>query len=124
MTRALIADDVALMREILREILEAHDVHVVAEVKNGEEAVAAFRSHHPEIVMLDLVMPQKDGVEATKQIVALDPGARVVVCGSLGQESLIQRALSAGARDYVLKPFSPERVNTTLARVLEKPPLR
>ncbi len=124
MTRALIADDVALMREILREILETHDVHVVAEVNNGEEAVAAFRSHHPEIVMLDLVMPQKGGVEATKQIVALDPGVRVVVCGSLGQESLIQRALGAGARDIVLKPFSPERVHTTLTRVLEKPPPR
>ena len=124
MTRALIADDVALMREILREILEAHDVHVAAEVKNGEEAVAAFRSHRPEIVMLDLVMPQKGGVEATKQIVALDPGARVVVCGSFGQESLIQRALGAGARDFVLKPFSPARVHTTLTRVLEKPTFR
>jgi two-component system chemotaxis response regulator CheY len=120
MMRALIAADVALMREIL----EAHDVHVVAEVKNGEEAVAAFRSHRPEIAMLDLMMPQKSGVEVTKQIVALDPRARVVVCGSLGQESLIERALGAGARDFVLKPFSPERVRTTLIRVLEKPPLR
>lgn len=124
MTQALIAADVALMREILREILEAYDVHVVDEVKNGDEAVAAFRRHHPKIVMLDLLMPQKSGVEATKQIVALDPGVPVVVCGSLGQESLIQQALGAGARDFVLKPFCTERVHTTLARLLEKPPLR
>jgi two-component system chemotaxis response regulator CheY len=108
------------MREMIREILEPEGFEVVAEAGDGVEAVEMFKEHHPDIVTMDIVMPKKSGIEAVKNIVTLDPGARIVMCSALGQEALVMEALRAGAKDFIVKPFKPDVVVATLRKILEK----
>ena len=108
--RVLIADDAAFMREMLRDILTEGGHEVVGEAADGNEAVAAFQEHQPDIVTLDIVMPRKSGLEALRDIMSISPEANVVMCSALGQEALVMEALDAGARDFVVKPFKPEQV--------------
>jgi two-component system chemotaxis response regulator CheY len=118
--RTLVADDASFMREMIREILEPEGFEVVAEAGDGVEAVEMFKEHHPDIVTMDIVMPKKSGIEAVKNIVTLDPGARIVMCSALGQEALVMEALRAGAKDFIVKPFKPDVVVATLRKILEK----
>ena len=118
--RVLIADDAAFMREMLRDILTDGGYEIVGEAADGNEAVSAFAKHQPDLVTLDIVMPRKSGLEALREIVAGHPGACVVMCSALGQETLVQEALQAGARDFIVKPFKPDSVIATLNKVLEK----
>jgi len=115
--RVMIVDDALFMRNMLRGILEEEGYEVVAEAGDGAEAVVKFRDVRPEIVTLDIIMPIKNGIEALREIMAIDPNARVVICSAVGQESLVQKAQSVGARDFILKPFNPERVKEVLGRV-------
>ena len=114
--KVMIVDDALFMRKMLRDILEEQGNEVVAEAADGEEAVARYRLHRPQIVTMDIVMPKKTGIEALKEIMALDPGARVVMCSAIGQESFTEEAMGAGARAFILKPFNPELV----ARVIRE----
>lgn len=118
--RVLIADDAAFMREMLRDVLSTSDFEVVAEASNGEEAVEAYRMHHPDLVTLDIVMPGMSGLDALREICAEDPGACIVMCSALGQEALVVEALEAGARDFVVKPFKPDQVLAALESALQK----
>ena len=118
--RVLIADDAAFMREMLRDILCGAGFEVCAEAADGNEAVACFEEHAPDLVTLDIVMPRKSGLEALRDIVRRDPGACVVMCSALGQEALVMEALEAGARDFVVKPFKADHVVDVLTRALEK----
>ena len=118
--RTLVADDASFMREMIREIIEPEGFEVVAEAGDGLDAVEAFKEHTPDIVTMDIVMPKMSGIEAVKQIVEADPGARIVMCSALGQEALVMEALKSGAKDFIVKPFKPDAVLTTLRKVLEK----
>jgi two-component system chemotaxis response regulator CheY len=118
--RTLVADDASFMREMIREIIEPEGFEVVAEAGDGLDAVEAFKEHTPEIVTMDIVMPKMSGIEAVKQIVELDPGACIVMCSALGQEALVMEALKSGAKDFIVKPFKPDAVLTTLRKALEK----
>jgi len=118
--RVLVADDAAFMRQMIRDILEAEGLEVVGEAVDGVEAVEAFERLHPDLVTMDIVMPRCSGIDAVKRILSLDPGARVVMCSALGQETLVMEAVQAGAKDFIVKPFKPESVSTTLKKVLEK----
>ena len=118
--RVLIADDAAFMREMLRDILTDGGYEIVGEAADGNEAVSAFAKHQPDLVTLDIVMPRKSGLEALREIVAAHPSACVVMCSALGQETLVTEALQAGAKDFIVKPFKPDAVLKTLAKVLEK----
>ncbi len=118
--RVLLADDALFMREMIREIIEPDGFEVVAEASDGVEAVDQFRKHQPDIVTMDIVMPRLSGIDAVEQIIQLDPSAKIVMCSALGQEALVMEALKAGASDFVVKPFKPEDVLGTLAKVLEK----
>ncbi|HVP29602.1 MAG TPA: response regulator [Myxococcota bacterium] len=118
--RVLIADDAAFMRQMIRDILEAEGLEVVGEAVDGVEAVEAFEQLHPDLVTMDIVMPRCSGIDAVKRILALDPGARIVMCSALGQETLVMEAVQAGAKDFIVKPFKPESVGVTLKKVLEK----
>ena len=118
--RTLVADDASFMREMIREIIEPEGFEVVAEAGDGLDAVEAFKEHTPDIVTMDIVMPKMSGIEAVKQIVELDPGASIVMCSALGQEALVMEALKSGAKDFIVKPFKPDAVLTTLRKVLEK----
>jgi two-component system chemotaxis response regulator CheY len=118
--RILIVDDAAFMREMLRDILTEEGSEIAAEAADGDEAVRAFGENSPDLVLLDIVMPRKSGLEALREIVALDPGAVVVMCSALGQESLVMEALDAGAKDFVVKPFKPDRAIEVVRKALKK----
>ena len=119
--RVLIADDAAFMREMLRDILTEGGFEVVAEAEDGEEAIAKYREHQPDLVTLDIVMPRKSGIDALRELQALDPSSCIVMCSALGQEALVMEALEAGARDYVVKPFKPEQVLVAAKKAVQKP---
>ncbi|MGH0032761.1 MAG: response regulator [Myxococcota bacterium] len=121
MARVLVADDASFMRQMIREIVEAEGHEVVGEASDGDEVVEEFKRLQPDVVTMDIVMPRRSGIDAVKGIVDLDPGAKVVMCSALGQETLVQEAMEAGARDFIVKPFKPDAVIETLQKVLEKP---
>jgi two-component system chemotaxis response regulator CheY len=120
MARILVADDASFMRQMIREIVEEEGHEVVAEASDGVEAIEQFKKHHPDVVTMDIVMPRRSGIDAVKGIVEIDPTACVVMCSALGQETLVQEALQAGARDFIVKPFKPDAVIATLRKVIEK----
>jgi two-component system chemotaxis response regulator CheY len=120
MTRVLVADDASFMRQMIRDIIEPEGFEVVGEASDGVEVVERFKELHPDIVMMDIVMPKRSGIDAVKGIVAMDPTARVVMCSALGQETLVMEAIQAGAKDFIVKPFKPESVVATLRKALEK----
>ncbi|MFB6122837.1 MAG: chemotaxis protein CheY [Haloferacaceae archaeon] len=108
-TRVLIVDDSDFMRNLLREILE-EDFEIVGEGENGVEAVDLYEEHDPDLVMMDIVMPIRDGIEATTEITDNDPDANVIMCTSVGQEEKMKMAVKAGASGYITKPFQKPSV--------------
>ncbi len=107
--RVLIADDSEFMRNLLREIL-ADDFEIVGEAENGVEAVNLYEQERPDIVMMDIVMPIRSGIEATTEITQSDPNANVIMCTSVGQEEKMKEAIKAGADGYITKPFQKPNV--------------
>jgi two-component system chemotaxis response regulator CheY len=120
MARILIADDASFMRQMIREIIEPEGHEVVGEATNGIEAVDLYNELSPDLVTMDIVMPKRSGIDAVKAIIAEHPTACVVMCSALGQETLVMEALQAGARDFIVKPFKPDSVVSTIAKMLEK----
>ena len=120
MKRVLIADDASFMRQMIRDIIEPEGFEVVGEASDGVEVVEKYKKLRPDLVMMDIVMPKRSGIDAVKAIKAEDAGARVVMCSALGQEALVTEAMQAGARDFIVKPFKPDAVLATLAKVAEK----
>jgi two-component system chemotaxis response regulator CheY len=118
--RILIADDASFMRQMIREIIEPEGFEVVGEATNGIEAVEQFLELRPDIVTMDIVMPKRSGIDAVKGILAEDAQAKVVMCSALGQETLVQDALQAGAQDFIVKPFKPDAVLSTLNKIMDK----
>ena len=118
--RVLIADDASFMRQMIREIIEPEGYEVVGEATNGIEAVEQFEALNPDIVTMDIVMPKRSGIDAVKGILADHPDAKIIMCSALGQETLVMEALQAGARDFIVKPFKPDSVVATLAKIMEK----
>ncbi len=118
--RVLIVDDAAFMREMLRDMLTEAGYEVIAEAVDGDQAVTAFREHSPDLVTLDIVMPRKSGLEALREIVALEPSARIVMCSALGQEALVMEALESGATDFIVKPFKPDQALGVIEKALNK----
>jgi two-component system chemotaxis response regulator CheY len=114
----LVCDDAAFMRSMLRDILSRAGLEVVGEAQTGVEAVQLYRQLRPDLITIDILMPDKGGIDAVKEIVEFDPNARVLMCSALGQQSLVVAAIQAGARDFVVKPFQPSRVLEAVQRVL------
>lgn len=119
----LIADDAAFMRNILREIIEDMGWMVTGEATDGQEAIALYRETVPDLVLLDITMPNLDGTEALKAILAEDPRAQVVMITALGQKDQVLEAIKAGARDFIIKPFDHDRVSHTLSAILNACPV-
>jgi two-component system chemotaxis response regulator CheY len=117
--RVLVADDASFMRQMIQEIIEPEGYQVVGEAADGMEAVEQYQTLKPDLVTMDIVMPKRSGIDAVKGILQADPEARVVMCSALGQETLVMEALQAGAKDFIVKPFKPDAVIATLAKVLE-----
>lgn len=116
--RILIVDDALFMRNMLRNIFSESGFEVVGEAQNGNEAVEKYQELQPDLVTMDIVMPEKNGIEALKEIMAASADAKIVICSALGQESLIMEALEAGARDFIVKPFKPPKVIEIAQKVL------
>jgi two-component system, chemotaxis family, chemotaxis protein CheY len=114
----LIVDDELFFRELLREILEKNGYAVIAEASDGIDAVAQFMVHRPALTVMDIFMPEGNGIEATREILSLDPEARVVVCSGVGYEDDIEAALDAGALGIIYKPFMPDEVINSLSKAL------
>lgn len=115
MAKILVVDDAMFMRSRLRGLLESAG-HVVIEAANGKEAVEAFGREHPDVVLMDVTMPEMDGLEALKRIRGQTPAARVIMCSALGQQSIVLEAIKAGAKDFIVKPFRPEKVLEAVGR--------
>jgi two-component system chemotaxis response regulator CheY len=116
----LIVDDAMFMRSMIKDILNNAQgrYEIVGEASNGREAIARYRELRPQLVTMDIVMPQLDGIEATREILRLDPAANIVICSAMGQEALVVESISAGAKDFIVKPFTAERVLQVLAKIL------
>jgi two-component system chemotaxis response regulator CheY len=115
----LIADDLSFMRMIQREILTERGYTVVGEAIDGIDAVNKYQSLSPDLILLDITMPNMNGLEAMRKIFAINPKARVIMCSALGQQSLIVEAIRAGVKDFIVKPFKPERILSAIAKALQ-----
>lgn len=114
--RILISDDALFMRTALKNILTQHGYEIVGEAENGLMAVDLYRALNPDVVLMDITMPEMDGIEALKAIRAEFPEARVVMCTAMGQKALVVQAIGAGARDFIVKPFEAHRVLEAVSR--------
>ncbi len=114
----LIVDDAEFMRMMLRDIVEDMGLEVVAEAANGQEAFEEYQNKKPDLVLLDITMPEVDGLEALKKIIQVDQTANVVMITALGQKDQVLACIKAGARDFIIKPFDQERVIDTLDHLL------
>jgi len=118
MARVLVVDDAAFMRKVLTDALAQGGHEVVGEAANGNEAVALYQELRPDVMTLDITMPEKDGLQALREILVSDPAARIVMCSALGQESKVLESIKSGAKDFVVKPFQPERVLAAVGKAL------
>jgi two-component system, chemotaxis family, chemotaxis protein CheY len=118
--RVLIADDARFMRQLIRDIIEPEGFEVVGEAADGREVVEQFTKLQPDLVTMDVVMPKRSGIDAVRDILALNPKAKITMVSALGQEALVMEALEAGAIDYIVKPFKPDSVLATLRKAVEK----
>ncbi len=114
----LIADDAAFMRMMLKDVIQKAGYEVIGEAGNGAEAVRLYRELKPAMVLMDITMPEMDGIEALKEIRAEDPSARVVMCSAMGQQAMVIESIQAGAKDFIVKPFQTERVVEAVKKVI------
>ncbi len=120
MGTVLVVDDASFMRAVLKKIILQSGHEVIAEASSGDEAITQFQQAKPDLVLMDIVMPPgqkaKDGIEAVRQIVTTNPTAKIVMCSSMGQQALIAEAIKAGAKDFIVKPFQPQKVMEVLSK--------
>ena len=118
----LIVDDIPFVRKTLAEIFTQAHYHVVGEAPDGLEAIKQYQKLRPDLVTMDIVMPEMSGIEATRKINRINPLAKVVIISAMGQEQLVMEAINVGAVDYILKPFTAQEVIKTAERVLQTDP--
>ncbi len=120
MKKVLIVDDTKFMRNILAGILKKKDLEIAGEAVNGRDAIEKYKELRPDIVTMDIIMPEIDGIQAVKEIMKFDPNAKILMCSAMGQQALVIEAIQAGAKDFVIKPFQPTRVLEAVDRTLQE----
>ncbi|MFZ3101247.1 MAG: response regulator [Desulfitobacteriaceae bacterium] len=115
----MIVDDAAFMRMMLKDILTKNGFTVVGEAENGVVAVEMYGNIRPNLTVMDITMPEMDGLQAVKEIRKIDPQARIVMCSAMGQQSMVIEAIQSGAKDFVVKPFQAERVIEAITKALK-----
>ena len=118
MARVLIVDDAKFMRTLVKDALVPSGHEIVGEAENGNEAVELYRKLKPDLVTMDITMREKDGIEAAEEILTIDSNARIIMVTALGQENLLTKAIKLGVRDFVVKPFPPERLQKAAEKAL------
>lgn len=116
-TTILIVDDSDFMRVRTKQLLVGEGFNVV-EAANGQEGLEKYQEHKPDLVMMDITMPVMDGLTAVREIRKIDPQACIVMCSAMGQQAMVMEAVKAGARDFIVKPFQPDRVVATVRKIL------
>jgi len=116
--RVLVCDDAIFMRTMIADILSGAGYEVVGEAETGLQAIERYRALNPDLVTMDIVMPDMGGIDAVREIVRQDPNAKILMCSAMGQQALVVEAIQAGAKDFVVKPFQPSRVLEAVQRVL------
>lgn len=118
MAKILLVDDAAFMRMMVKDTLSKNGYTDVEEAADGAQAVSKYDELHPDLVIMDITMPNMDGLEALKAIRAKDPNATIVMCSAMGQEAMVIEAIKSGAKDFIVKPFKPERILKTVTSIL------
>lgn len=116
--KILIVDDAAFMRMMIKEILTKNGFSVVGEASDGAQAVEKYKELGPDLVTMDITMPEMDGITALKEIKKLDPNARIIMCSAMGQQAMVIDAIQAGAKDFIVKPFQADRVIEAIKKTL------
>ncbi len=118
--RILVVDDAAFMRMMIKNILTKYGYEVVGEAENGAVAVQMYKELNPDLVTMDITMPEMDGIECVKAILAIDPQANIVMVSAMGQQAMVMEAIQAGAKDFIVKPFQQERILQAIERALAR----
>ena len=118
MKRVMVCDDAAFMRMMIKDILVKNGYEIAAEAENGLKAVEQYTDAKPDLVLMDITMPEVDGIEAVRRIKALDPNANVIMCSAMGQQAMVIEAIQAGAKDFIVKPFQADRVLEAVRKVI------
>ncbi|MDU4959897.1 MAG: response regulator [Sporomusaceae bacterium] len=116
--KVMVVDDAAFMRMMIKDILSKNGYEIVAEAENGAKAVEKYQEVKPDLTTMDITMPEMDGIAALKQIRAADPAAKIIMCSAMGQQAMVIEAIQAGARDFIVKPFQPDRVLEAVRKVV------
>ncbi|WFD11688.1 response regulator [Tepidibacter hydrothermalis] len=114
----LLVDDAAFMRMMIKDILVKNGYEVVGEAENGLKAVEKYKELKPNLIIMDITMPEMDGIEAVKEIKKMDPSASIIMCSAMGQQAMVIEAIQSGAKDFIVKPFQADRVIEAVKKVL------
>ena len=118
MAKILIVDDAAFMRMMIKDILTKNGYNIAGEAENGAKAVEKYNELKPDLVLMDITMPEMDGIEALKKIKAGDPNAMVIMCSAMGQQAMVIESIQSGAKDFIVKPFQADRVIEAVKKVI------
>ncbi len=116
--KVLIVDDAAFMRMMIKDILSKNGYEVVGEADNGARAIEKFKELVPDLVVMDITMPEVDGIQAVKEIKKINSDSKIIMCSAMGQQAMVIESIQAGARDFIVKPFQAERVVEAVKKVL------
>ncbi len=114
----LICDDAAFMRMMIKDILTKNGYNIAGEAENGLKAVEKYAEVKPDLTLMDITMPEMDGIQALKKIKESDPNATVIMCSAMGQQAMVIESIQAGARDFIVKPFQADRVIEAVKKVI------
>lgn len=116
--RIFIVDDAAFMRMMIKDILSKNGYEIIGEAENGRIALEMYARLKPDLTIMDITMPEMDGINAVKEIRKIDPNANIIMCSAMGQQAMVIDAIQAGARDFIVKPFQPDRVLDAVRKAL------
>jgi two-component system chemotaxis response regulator CheY len=114
----LIVDDAAFMRMMIKDVLSKNGFEICGEAENGGKAIEKYKELNPDLVIMDITMPEVDGIQAVKEIKKLNGAAKVIMCSAMGQQAMVIEAIQAGAKDFIVKPFQAERIIEAVKKVL------
>ncbi len=116
--KIMLVDDASFMRMMLKNILVGSGYEIIGEAENGAKAIEQYKNLKPDLIIMDIIMPEMGGIDAVREIIKLNPSARILMCSSMGQQSLVVEAIQAGAKDFIVKPFQPSNVLEAVKKAL------